>query len=284
MSRLVTVVVPNFNGADYLRDSIESVLAQDYENLEVIVVDDGSTDASIAILERYSGKIKVFKQSNKGSAAARNFGISLAKGEFIALLDSDDIWEVNKLSIQMKLLEDQNLDLVYCAGQEFSNSSADGEVHIPKYSGDCSAYFRRFPAKGIIELGCSTAVFRTSLLEFSGLFDESFLGAAEDWDFFRRYTKFANVGYSLEVLVRYRKHSGSITARSLKDYYEGNRHAIVKMFQETPDIGVFEKRIIWIKFHLMISKSYFKISDYVNSFKSLIPLFSPVIKGKLPRY
>jgi glycosyltransferase involved in cell wall biosynthesis len=284
MTKLVTVVVPNFNGANYLRDSIDSVLAQDYTNLEVIVVDDGSTDASITILESYAGNITLVKQSNKGSAAARNSGLSLAKGEFIALLDSDDVWIENKLSTQMSLLEEQGLDLVYCAGQEFSDSSTLGTLHVPKYSGDCSPYFRRFPTKGIIELGCSTAVFRASLLEFSGLFDESFLGAAEDWDFFRRYTKFANVGYSSEVLVKYRKHSGSITARSLKDYYEGNRYAIVKMFHENPEIGLFEKRVIWIKFHLMISKSYLKISNYLESFKSLLLLFSPLIKGKLPKY
>ena len=112
MTKLVTVVVPNFNGANYLRDSIDSVLAQDYTNLEVIVVDDGSTDASITILESYAGNITLVKQSNKGSAAARNSGISQAKGEFIALLDSDDVWIENKLSTQMSLLEEQGLDLV----------------------------------------------------------------------------------------------------------------------------------------------------------------------------
>jgi glycosyltransferase involved in cell wall biosynthesis len=277
MTSLVTVVVPNFNGASYLKDSINSVLAQDYANIEIIVVDDGSTDESLEILESYDTKIKFIKQSNKGSAAARNVGINLAKGEYIALLDSDDIWVENKISTQIRLLNSEGYDLVYCSGQEFSASLENGNIHVPQYSGDCYKYFRKFPTKGIIELGCSTAVFRVSLLKFSGLFDESFTGAAEDWDFFRRCSKFARVSYSSEVLVRYRKHSESITARSLSDYYEGNRHAIINMFIEDESIGYFEKRQIWLNFHLMIVKSNLKKFYFLESFKYFVKLFKPIL-------
>lgn len=277
MTSLVTVVIPNFNGAKYLNDSIDSVLAQDYTNIEIVVVDDGSTDESLAILERYGTKITLIKQRNKGSAAARNAGINLASGEYVALLDSDDIWKDNKIRIQISLLESGDYDLVYCGGQEFSAKLEKGLIHVPQYSGDCYQYFKRFPTKGIIELGCSTAVFRTSVLKFSGLFDESFMGAAEDWDFFRRYAKFAEVGFSPEVLVWYRKHADSITARALSDYYEGNRRAIINMFREDKGIGHFEKKRIWLKFHLMIIKSNLKKFYFVESLRYFIKLFQPIL-------
>jgi glycosyltransferase involved in cell wall biosynthesis len=277
MTSLVTVVIPNFNGAKYLNDSINSVLAQDYTNIEIVVVDDGSTDESLAILERYGTKITFIKQRNKGSGAARNAGINLASGEYIALLDSDDIWKDNKIRIQISLLENGDYDLVYCGGQEFSAKLEKGLIHVPQYSGDCYQYFRRFPTTGIIELGCSTAVFRASVLKCSGLFDESFMGAAEDWDFFRRYAKFAKVGFSPEVLVWYRKHADSITARALSDYYEGNRRAIINMFREDKEIGHFEKRRVWLKFHLMIIKSNLKKFYFVESLKYFVKLFQRIL-------
>ena len=273
---LVSVVIPNYNGAKFLDESIRSVLNQNYPRLQIIVVDDGSTDESLLILQRYDTKIELIRQPNNGSAAARNAGINFAKGEFIALLDADDIWEENKISVQMNLIESENYDLVYCGGQEFATDLKNGQIHAPLYSGYCYQYFKKFPSKGIIELGCSSAVFRVSLLEFSGLFDESFLGAAEDWDFFRRYVKFGKVGYSSGVLVRYRKHSESITARSLRDFYEGNRRAIVKMFREDTDIGIIEKRNIWLKFHLISFKANLKEFQFLESFRLVIRFFRPI--------
>ena len=276
MKNLVSVVVPNFNGASYIKDSLNSVFSQDYANIEVIVVDDGSTDDSIKILKSYGSKIKLITQSNKGSSTARNAGINLAKGEYIALLDSDDIWAENKLSIQVRMLNSEKYDLVYCSGQEFTGNFKNGLIHVAQYSGDCYQYFKKFPTKGIIELGCSTAVFRSSLLKFSGLFDESFMGAAEDWDFFRRYAKFAKVGYSSEVLVWYRKHSDSITARSLSDYYEGNRNAIIKMFLEDEQIKYLEKWQIWLKFHNIIVKSNLKKLYFLESLRYFVKSFKPI--------
>ena len=273
---LVSVVIPNYNGAEFLDESIRSVLNQNYPKLELIVVDDGSTDESLLILQKYDTKIELIRQSNKGSAAARNAGINVANGEFIALLDADDIWEENKISIQMKLIESENYDLVYCSGQQFDAHIRNGQIHAPLYSGCCYQYFKKFPSKGIIQLGCSTAVFRVSLLKSSGLFDESFLGAAEDWDFFRRYVKFGKVGYSSRVLVRYRKHSESITARSLSDFYEGNRRAIVKMFREDAEIGIIERRNIWLKFHLISFKANLKKFQLLESFRLVIRFFRPI--------
>ena len=126
MDTLVSVVVPNFNGAMYLSESLESIINQDYPNFEIIVVDVGSTDESVSIIESFSSSVTLLKQANLGSSAARNAGMLAAKGDYIALLDSDDIWNLvitsksnnskksNKLSDKQYLtkLKEQNLALV----------------------------------------------------------------------------------------------------------------------------------------------------------------------------
>lgn len=276
MKSLVSVVIPNYNGGFFLNEALGSVMSQTYPCLEIIVVDDGSNDNSLEILATFEEQIVLLKTNKLGAAAARNAGIKAARGEYIALLDSDDIWDNDKLQLQVDRLESMRLDLVYCSGQEFGDNSSSSLIHQAKYSGDCYKYFKRYPTRGIIELGCSSAVFRTSILETSGLFDESFSGAAEDWDFFRRYSKHAKVGFCPEILVKYRRHAGSITARSVLDYYLGNKHAILKMLMDDSDIRFFERRTIWIKFHYISAKSLLKHGRIVASLNSVFEMILPI--------
>ena len=277
MNELVSVVMPNRNGAKFLEEAIESVLNQDYPRVQVIVIDDGSTDDSLAILKQYHSRITLIQTNSVGAAAARNAGIKVASGEYIALLDSDDVWIKTKLKLQIKEMEAFNLDLVYCAGQEFTvDANAFGLIHRPKFSGDCYSHFKKFPTRSVIELGCSTAVFRSSLLGSSGLFDETFIGAAEDWDFFRRYCKFAKVGFCDENLVRYRRHVGSITARPILDYYNGNKKAVLKMLAEDKKIALFERRLIWAKFQFISSKGFLKHGEVISGIRALFKILSPI--------
>ena len=276
MPQLVSVVIPNYNGGLYLEAALTSVFAQNYLPIEVIVIDDGSTDESLSILENYKNQIILINSKHKGAGAARNLGISRAKGYYIALLDSDDVWEVDKLSLQVRYLEESSLDLVYCHGVEFGPIAQSKLVHTARYSGDCYPLFKKYPTRGIIELGCSTAIFRRELLEISGVFDETFSGAAEDWDFFRRYCRVGKVGYFPQVLVQYRRHAESITGRSKQDYYFGNRKAILNMFREDSEIQILERRIIWAKFHYMSTKSFLKDGRILLGFKSLIAILFPI--------
>ena len=276
MDYLVSVVIPNHNGAPFLKRAIESVIFQTYSNIEIIVIDDGSTDNSLEVLAEFESKVTLLKSANLGAAAARNKGIRVALGEYIALMDSDDVWIKNKLELQIRLIESQLLDLVYCSGQEFSEETTSGAIHEARYSGDCYQYFRKFPTRGIIELGCSSAVFRSSLLPQSGLFDETFSGAAEDWDFFRRYSRYAKVGFCSQILVKYRRHPGSITSRSIFDYYLGNRKAILKMFIEDLDIEFIERRMIWAKFQYMSAKSFLKRGQLFLCSKSIVQIILPI--------
>ena len=110
---LVSVVIPAFNAESYIMDSICSVFNQDYKNIEIIVVDDGSSDDTLALLSKLNGRISVLQQKNRGAAAARNQGIKVAKGEFIAFLDADDVWINNKISCQLRVLQETGCKMVY---------------------------------------------------------------------------------------------------------------------------------------------------------------------------
>jgi glycosyltransferase involved in cell wall biosynthesis len=98
MKPLVSVVIPSYNMEAFTPQTVESVLAQDYPSVEVIVVDDGSTDGSVGALKRFGERIRLIEQKNSGACAARNRGLQECRGEFVAFLDCDDLWEPRKLT------------------------------------------------------------------------------------------------------------------------------------------------------------------------------------------
>jgi len=110
---LVSCVVPVYNGERFLGEAIDSILAQTYQPTEIIVVDDGSTDRTPDVIAQYAGRVTSARQTNAGAAAARNHGISLAHGEFIAFLDADDLWHEEKLAVQLDRFE-KRPELGYC--------------------------------------------------------------------------------------------------------------------------------------------------------------------------
>lgn len=104
MHKVVSVILPVYNGEKYLAEALESVFSQDYPYLEVIVVDDGSTDRTWEVMQRFAGKIKTVRQQNRGLGASRNAAIQICQGEYFAFLDHDDYWEKTKISKQMQIL------------------------------------------------------------------------------------------------------------------------------------------------------------------------------------
>jgi len=270
MNELVSIIIPNYNNAEFLESSVSSALSQDYKNIEVIVVDDGSSDDSVKILESFGTKIRLFQQPNLGAAAARNSGIKISKGDYLAFLDSDDNWRPSKITLQMKKMNSSHCGLVYCALQELFLNGSHGLIHNPKFEGNCYKFFKKYPSRAIIVGGCSTALIRKSILTDSLFFDESFDGVGEDLDFFRRVSRITKVGYVPEVLVSYRRHGASLSAVSTEKYFEGNIKAVVNLLSQDLNIGLVERRVIWVRLLFPYLKSFLREGDYEKSVKIML--------------
>jgi glycosyltransferase involved in cell wall biosynthesis len=126
---LVSAIIPVYNGERYLVEAVESVLAQTYRPLEILVIDDGSTDGSAEAASRLAPPVRAFLQPHSGAAAARNRGIALARGSFFAFLDADDLWLENKLALQMEAFRDRfELDAVFGHIEQFLSPDLDEDA------------------------------------------------------------------------------------------------------------------------------------------------------------
>lgn len=122
---LISIILPVYNGEAYLAEAIESILNQKYKPIEIIVVDDGSTDKGAEIIKRYS-ELKYFFQTNKGTASARNLGIQKANSSFLAFLDQDDLWVEKKLELQVKaFMRNPETDIVFGHIKQFLSPDID---------------------------------------------------------------------------------------------------------------------------------------------------------------
>jgi len=128
---VISVIVPVYNGERYLEEALRSIQAQNHRGVEIIVVDDGSTDGTRGIAENFPGVV-YHQQARQGAGAARNTGIEWAKGELLAFLDADDLWVAGKLSRQMDALDDSNLEAVYCHVVQFRDEFSSTAVSLPQ--------------------------------------------------------------------------------------------------------------------------------------------------------
>lgn len=133
---LVSVVIPFYSRVDWLIEATESVLAQTYKNIEIIIVNDGSPEKISEFLERYSSKITYVYQENKGAAAARNVGIKLSKGEYIAFLDADDVWRPNKLELQISMMIEKNSWWSHTNYVTFGLGKKEKIIDVSNFNGD----------------------------------------------------------------------------------------------------------------------------------------------------
>jgi glycosyltransferase involved in cell wall biosynthesis len=255
------VVIPNFNGSLYIGKAISSVLDQTYKNIEIIVVDDGSTDSSVELIRNYGTNVRLLLKENQGASSARNTGIKAASGDFIALLDADDYWNVDKIEKQMIKFEDSETILVYCSSQIVSDNPGSNKILKAMYKGDCYSYFIRNPSKAIVIAGCSSAVIRSSAINMSGDFDEDFRGPAEDWDFFRRLSKLGKFDFVDEPLASYRLHGENLSAKSRSDYFNGNLKALEKILFEDLTLRRSTYGAMLLRFYFQSLKTAISFKD-----------------------
>lgn len=130
-SRLISVIMPCFNAERFVAKAVDSVLNQTYPSVELIVVDDGSTDCSLDILRSYGEQIRVLSQSNRGPYPARNSGVKVSRGEFIAFLDADDYWSTDFLEEMFHALKESRAVLTYCGWQNVGLPDRQSDPYIP---------------------------------------------------------------------------------------------------------------------------------------------------------
>lgn len=220
---LVSIIIPNYNHAHYIGDAIQSVLQQDYAAVEIIVVDDGSTDASQEVVARFGDAVRYIYQENRGLSAARNTGLAAAKGAYIGVLDADDMYEPNFLSTLAPILAaNPNVAAVTCGYQfvdELNRSLPQSETRLlsPEefYSVLSDGNFL-VPEAILVRRACYEAV---------GPFDEA-LRACEDWDMWLRIAKTQRVLTTGTLLTRHRVLPNSMSTDPVR--MRTNRFAVLK--------------------------------------------------------
>jgi len=209
-NNLVSVIIPCYNAEAYIAEAIDSALSQTYPHDEVIVVDDASTDNSLRIIRAYEPRIRVVANNrNMERAWSRNRGISEAKGEFIAFLDADDVWQPNKLLLQMAALAEHQ-DAGLCSCGFWSNPQEPCVFGNKSIEGRGTRLLLRSN-----RLGLSTVVVRRDALDAVGLFDHQTC-PCEDYDLWLRLSLVTRFVCVPDPLVYYRLHEGQSSADNLR--------------------------------------------------------------------
>ena len=245
----VSLVIATFNHARLLGDAIDSALAQTLGGVDVIVVDDGSTDDTPTVLARYAGRIRVLRQPNRGLAAARNTGLAAARSTYVAFLDADDVMAPAKLAEQVAVLERApTIGWTYC--DVLIETVATGAiVRASERFGYAARALEGWLFPELIHGNFIPAIaplVRRTALDAAGGFDER-LTALEDWDLWLRLALIAEARYTPAVLVRYRVQPGGMSEDRAR--MDRNRFRVLDKLNRTrpaalEGLGAVGRRII----------------------------------------
>lgn len=195
MSSLITCIIPAYNAAQYLAAAVESARAQDYAPVEIVLVDDGSSDATPAIAKRFGDALVYLRQDNQGPVVARNRGLDAAKGAYVAFLDADDLWRSDKLTRQMDCFQARpDLDLCLSSMQNFSGPAPD--MPVDRSANDTLS--EPLPA------GLQGAFIRRALFERIGRFDTG-LAHKDGVDWLVRATESGALVETIPTVTLYRR-------------------------------------------------------------------------------
>ena len=246
---LISIIIPTFNSANYLKHTINSVINQSYKNWELLIIDDCSTDRTFELLELFkkkNKKIRIFKQSkNKGPAFCRNFGINNSYGKYLAFLDSDDLWKKKKLSNQLKQIQEYNLDFSYT----YYETIDEKNKILNKIKVDNFKTFRKF-------------IHDTSIATSSMLIKRSSLGNL----------RFKKAGYGFDDYI----FKAELIKKKLKSKVLNKFNTIYRIRSNSISRNRFQN-FIWI---WRINKNYFKL-NIIENFLSVLNIgFRSIIKYK----
>lgn len=285
---LVSVIITTYNRPDYLAETLKSVVGQTYESLEIIVVDDGSATNEAEKVCASVHACKYYKIKNQGVAAARNYGLKQATGDYIAFLDDDDLWLPHKIAKQVLLLEaHSDFDLTHCPCEIIDEHSKKTGQIIGRHKdpnlkhGDVKM---RMMASWTLMM--PSVLLKRSLIDKVGSFNEAMPQAGEDMEFWTRCSFYTKFYYFDEPLALYRKHGANISSENSKysilplylyaallDVYAKNRIAKTEFKTLKQKIRVFQSRFASSNLYVTL-KNLFKIDRFwflnYSTVKSLV--------------
>ena len=246
---LVSVIIPCYNGEKFISEAIESVLNQTYQNFEIIVVDDGSTDSSKSVIEPFlkDPRIKLIEHGqNMGIPVARNTGIKMSKGEFVAFLDQDDLWLPEKLERQIALFEHSPPDV----GLVFSNINtvdSDGVIKEYKSMRHIPSHINELAPQEVLKavflhnfIPMITVLVRRACFDTVGLLDESLKGGCDDYDFCLRLAAKYKVKYLDVPLALHRIHEANYS--NMERFFRDDMRIVDKILAQFPFLAPLKKK------------------------------------------
>jgi len=220
---LISVVMPTYNCAKFICEAVDSVLKQTYKKIELIIVDDGSTDSTHDVLKQYfsDNRLTYIAINNSGSSNARNVGINLAKGDYICFLDSDDIWPIDKVEYQINMLAGRDSTAIVGNVQRFTVDE-DGEKQLDEISYPpkvgCNYKLAVLNVHENQMVNFNTIMAPTKVMKEFGLWNPIYQ-TAHDWENWLRLSEKLEFVNADKVLQFYRKHSGASTLQQKHNFY-----------------------------------------------------------------
>lgn len=259
---LVSIIIPNYNRRELLLKTIQSALIQTYSNIEIIIVDDFSSDGSREFIEKYAeneNKIRYFfLEQNSGANKCRNVGVSMAKGEYIAFLDSDDVWLSQKLEKQVEILEnDENIGFVVCGfGETNLKGVKEGPIEL----------------KDLIKEnnigGFSVLMLRKSIFDKVGGLDES-LPSSQDWDIYLKLLEISK-GYKIKENLLYYEEQPDSISKNIERVLIGNDIVGKRAFELNNKYKLFNEKELLSYQKYYRAMRYIKFGDIKNGRKLLL--------------
>lgn len=263
-SPLVSVVVPVYNGERFVGECLDSLSAQTYRPLEIIIADDGSTDRSAEIAEQHTALPIVLREPHRCAPAVRNAGIRRATGEYVAFCDVDDLWTTDKIQKQVAIFEaQQEVGFVFT---DYARVDAKGENLRYRKVGRLEKAFNKSDQFASLVLRnsvpTSTVMLRRSLFERIGFFDET-MRIADDWDLWIRVAKSGTRMHRInEVLMHYRLHGQNISSK-IETIHRDRLQVLTKAFDgldDTPAVRRLKNRALALAY-FEAANSLFSVGD-----------------------
>ncbi len=265
----VTVIIPAYNAEKFIEQTIDSVLAQTFQDFEIIVINDGSRDKTAEIVNSYGFSVRCIQTTNGGVSRARNLGINNALGEYIAFLDSDDLWEPTKLEKQVALLdENPNIGLCFTALERVDqNLKLIGKTEAHNYPDFCEALLLY---SCVVTGSCSSVMLRTNIAKQTGGFDTVFTNY-EDWEYWLQLSLVTEFAPISEYLVKYRTLAGSASFND-PAVIECNVKGVLNKFFAAPQLPEKYEKLrnkSYSNNWLILSGEYLHAKQYADSLRCL---------------